>query len=1839
MSNTVEQRTVEMRFDNSNFEKNISQSQTSLNNFNQNLSQLGGSRTGIGAFAATLKAITFDPINNGIEIGIGKLAALTVALTGISNLANDIYYKVTGMVKSLTFDQISAGFDKYSQKTTSVQTIMSAVKTESETEEQAMARVNKQLEKLNWFTDETSYNFTDMVNNIGKFTSQGVELDKAVTAMQGIATWAAKSGGGVNEASRAMYNLSQAMGVGSVQTIDWKSIENANMGTKEFKEQAIQAAAAMDMLIKKGDKFYTKAGNHEVNFQNFRDTLKYDWFSSDVLLKVLEQYGSYADIVHDAKKDGETAAETMERLKEAGVEAENAIAAAAFKAAQEAKTFQEAIEATKDAVSTAFLNIFETIFGNYLEAKSLWTTVANVLYDTFAAPVVNLADMLKKWKELGGRMQLIRTVEKIIKSISSIFSKLKETWQEFFKPLWVGRIMDFTNKFAALGNYVQITSDRILRNEKIWENFSVFFGGIKKVVDLVKNSFKTLFDTIFNGVRGTEASLIEKFTEFLAKIGEVIATIANFIEKNRILERILDGVKKVLSKVIEAFTILATAIKDAFGKGDENAADAFEKMGTAAKNTQGPIEVIADALEAIVGFVGDLLVELAPLLGSVWSFITSIANVLVEVVKNILPILKGLFETLTGVFGEVASRLKTFFETADFTRPFELLGTAFSKVGEVIGAAISKIAEGIAKAREVSAGKKGEKKEKKSFFQKMAEEIGLFADTLMKHKSSIEWVQKTLLGNKDAVTIIDQLAMNLAKFVLVMFAGIVIIVKLIALVNKVKTFTGWIMSLPEVLKEGFGGITSAISAGFKGIKNAIQQFTAVKLIKSIGESLLMLAGAFFIISLIPEKDIARTAAVVAGSILLICGACTALIAMAGKIDKSSNIVDDKTTSKGLFGTSKENISKKRLNGSLGTLVSLVTAIGVAVLLMGIAMKAISSIKSWQMLIVAFVGIAALLGAMIGVIAVLKQLNISEEEANAMIRLSACMLIMSLAVKKVAKALKIISGGDTDLEKMLAALGIIVLIFGVFAILIGIGAYLIDDESVFTGLAAMMSAAGVMFLALAASVVIISKFSDFEKIGPTLAIMGVVLLAVVALMTTVSFAAKQVTTGTQVAALVLLSVIIGEFALVLMAIAGAIRLILIDTTGDDILKAAGGLAIIIGVIGAILLLATKMINNIGDVAALFTFAGAVALFGAALMALVPPIQALSGLKLGEAAMAIGVIAALIGVLIAGAMIIGRVKNIGEGLVLICGAVLALSVAGLIAASAVGLLATAFKLFVTTLMLLIPIAPEAGAAIAELIKGVASGVVDLFSSVSQGLIEMMQYMVDNKSVVTDFILMFIDILCEALEKAIPALLHVVEVILDKVFSMLEQFLPRLNNLITNTVGQAVQQVLGLLITYIPQLNDLITATVRQAIEAVLGILTDYLKPLNDLITQTIIDIIHDINIVVRECAPDIVDAVAYITEKITERVASMTVNLTRTILEALTNLLDVLLELLPEVTFKATALGVALSISLLGGILAGTIKGIAETIPKLVDTMAEAFIKFVDEMAEVVENRSEDVCDAFIKMLETAFKAVGEWCGRIAGEGGLIRIICDNIVQGFVNGIETTKNAGKLKGCGIWMAKVINMGTRSKKALDINSPSKLFRKNGASVVEGLVKGIKDKGGDLKNAGVGLASALGKAFGGAFGGFKDQISSMIANVKNEFGSFGGGFNIQDLLGDLTNMNPVITPELDLSTLTKQAGGIDTLFANKQTMSINDISNWNDAQAMFINDQNAMDAVQSKEQMNNFMNMFSDYVDVQKYNANQPTNVNVTLQGDASKMLKILKVEDSKQSKATGLRSLIRN
>ena len=397
MSELLDERVVEMRFDNADFEHNVNQSIQTINKLKESL-DFDNAGDSFENLSASAKSVDLSPIADSIdEISVKFNMLEMIAANVLSNIVNKAVDAGSRLVKSMTIDQVTSGWSKYEEKTKAVQTIMAAT-------DKSIDEVNYHLERLSWFADETSYSFTDMVNNIGKFTSAGVELDKATDAMMGISNWAALSGAGVQQASRAMYNLSQAISMGYVGVTDWRSIELANMATLEFKETAIETALALGTITKTANGYKAVGGKVEFTAESMRNSLKEQWLTTDVLNATLEEYNEFANVVYEkqqllsSQKGYEVSARETIKWLEAEGYAMDSLGAKAFVKAQEAKTFTEVLEATADAVSTGWMRTFEMIFGNYEQAKVLWSNLAEDMWEIFASPIdtqnSNLADVL-----------------------------------------------------------------------------------------------------------------------------------------------------------------------------------------------------------------------------------------------------------------------------------------------------------------------------------------------------------------------------------------------------------------------------------------------------------------------------------------------------------------------------------------------------------------------------------------------------------------------------------------------------------------------------------------------------------------------------------------------------------------------------------------------------------------------------------------------------------------------------------------------------------------------------------------------------------------------------------------------------------------------------------------------------------------------------------------------------------------------------------------------------------------------------------------------------------------------------------------------------------------------------------------------------------------------------------------------------------------------------------------------------------------------------------------------------------------------------------------------------
>lgn len=516
MSESIDRRVVEMRFDNKDFEQNVNTTMTVLDKLKEKLSFKGAgdkfeSASGLGS--------AIDGVKN-------RFSALEIiGTTALVNLTNSAVNLGKQLARSLTIDQVKAGFSEYELKMNSIQTIMASTGKDIST-------VNGYLNELNTYADKTIYSFSDMTSSIGKFTNAGVDLDTAVRAIQGISNEAAVSGANAQEASRAMYNFAQALSAGYVKLIDWKSIENANMATKEFKQQLIDTAVEMGTLEKAADGTYKvltsgAGGGFKETItatKNFNDSLSAAWMTTDVLTKTL---GRYSDTTTDIGKK-------------------------AFAAAQDVKTFSQLIDTVKESIGSGWAQTFELIFGNLEEAKRLWTAVNEVVSGFIDRSSTARNDMLAMWKvNVNGRDRMLKGFNHLYNAIVAIITPIHEAFRDVFPPMTANQLIAFSTGFEQLTKKLIITDETAQKINKV---FTVLFSVLKTGLSVVKSIFSILgsFAKLFLPVGGTALDLMSNISGAMMKMA--------------------DGVDKFTDKI-------SVLTKGALGKAVEGLGKLFALLG------------------------------------------------------------------------------------------------------------------------------------------------------------------------------------------------------------------------------------------------------------------------------------------------------------------------------------------------------------------------------------------------------------------------------------------------------------------------------------------------------------------------------------------------------------------------------------------------------------------------------------------------------------------------------------------------------------------------------------------------------------------------------------------------------------------------------------------------------------------------------------------------------------------------------------------------------------------------------------------------------------------------------------------------------------------------------------------------------------------------------------------------------------------------------------------------------------------------------------------------------------------------------------------------------------
>ena len=574
---SIDKRIVQMQFDNQGFESGVSTTMKSLNKLNESLKMKDASTNlgGISNSMRDLASIGLGGLASGVNSVSSRFSALGImGVTALMNITNSAVNAGKSLLHSLTLEPITTGFSEYETKMNAIQTILTNTASKGTTMEDVTATLNE----LNKYADQTIYNFAEMTRNIGTFTAAGIDLETSATAIKGIANLAAGSGSNAQQASTAMYQLSQALAAGKVSLMDWNSVVNAGMGGELFQNALKETAKQMGIYVDKS--------------KPFRETLQDGWLTAKVLTKTLTKFAEDESLL---------------------------------KAATEVKTFTQLLDTMKESVQSGWATSWEYIVGDKEQAASFFTAISDG-FNKMIQPSTDARNaMLKFWNENGGRTAIIDGLANVMESFQKIMRGIGMAWDMVFPPMTGQKLVELSKGFKELTEKFKITDQmagkigRVFKGlfdamAMVGEGIVALFKGFAPMKEAFKGAGTSVLDTVSNfggalsdmrdKVANTDflgsfvtgmQSITTKIAEFILNLKDNIGKMIDYIW-GLDFEGFFDGVGKVFNRIGDLISPVFDQIANTIGKINFDTVFDLMKFGVAAK-----------ALDTIKAIFGDFV--------------------------------------------------------------------------------------------------------------------------------------------------------------------------------------------------------------------------------------------------------------------------------------------------------------------------------------------------------------------------------------------------------------------------------------------------------------------------------------------------------------------------------------------------------------------------------------------------------------------------------------------------------------------------------------------------------------------------------------------------------------------------------------------------------------------------------------------------------------------------------------------------------------------------------------------------------------------------------------------------------------------------------------------------------------------------------------------------------------------------------------------------------------------------------------------------------------------------------------------------------------------------------
>ena len=1000
MSKTVDQRVVEMRFDNANFEKNVSTSMSTLDKLKKSL-KFEDSAKGFENISKAAGRVDMGGLSNGVESVRLKFSALEVmAVTALQNITNSALNAGKKIAYALTIEPIKTGLQEYETQINATQTILANTQKEGAN----INDVNRALSELNKYADLTIYNFTEMTRNIGTFTAAGVDLNTSVNAIKGIANLAAVSGSTSQQASTAMYQLSQALASGTVKLQDWNSVVNANMGGQVFQDALKMTARIHGIAI---DEMIADEGS-------FRETLSKGWLTKDILTETLQHFTEFTDTYNEEslKRQGYNDKEIAE-IKQMGITATDA--------ATKIKTFSQLWDVLKESTQSGWTTSWQTIVGDFEEAKETLTVFGNTLTKMIgdsadARNAVLKEGFMSGWKQLlnegiedteGFQNAIIEAgknsgvaVDDLIEKYGSFEKSLKGGWvtSDMLKTA-LDSMADsvaglskeeleakgYTDEQRqALLNLVEAVKDGSLNLDEFAQKMGRA-SGRENMIDAIAMAFEKLMP-IVNQVGNAIQEVFNPNNDLGQRIYDMTVRVKEFVDGIEISEKGLQNFKMSIEGILAIFHIAGKGVS-AFAQIIGHLLEKLLPVGDGILNVTGSLGEFLVSIDKAIDS-GGYLGKFVELVNGAIDKLASGFKVAKDYVLDFIGSWTGIdfskFESLRDIFSLIGEKLSEFGEKIRDTFPW------VNSLKETVTAAFQKIRgsadEDLGAANTALESLKTAGSKVKEVFSNIAEKIGAFFAPIVKKIKSIF----------SGVTITDLIGTGL-------LAGIF---------KSIKKFTDAIYDLLE----NFKGIGESVSRVLDAARDALvlwQKDIKANILLKIAGAVGILAAALWVIS---NVDVTK----VKGSMVAI----TILLAEVSSI--MAGIMKWGTNVNALEGLSE--------SAQLGRIATAMMVIAGAVLILAAALKKCENLN-WKNTLPAMTALFVLLGemtaAMYGFMSIAKK-NPLSKETGTLQSFAVGMIGMSIAIAILANALarlgeldreQVIQGGLTVVALMVALGGV------------------------------------------------------------------------------------------------------------------------------------------------------------------------------------------------------------------------------------------------------------------------------------------------------------------------------------------------------------------------------------------------------------------------------------------------------------------------------------------------------------------------------------------------------------------------------------------------------------------------------------------------------------------------------------------------------------------------------------------------------------------------------------------------------------------------------------------------